>query len=589
MSDAPNARATDLRAVARGDRPADVVVRGGRVFVAEREAYEEGDVLIYEDGIADVTSSGAAAVGPETDVVDATGGVVVPGFVDVHTHLDTLQAFEQSYVHALMGGTTTVVSETTRFVSRLGADGVTGFLDATADLPVRVLATLPPSPFYDEPPGQYPLGLDLDALIGLASKDRVVGVGEVFWNRVVDTGDDAPIERLVAAVREEGGVICGHGAGCHGEQLSAFATLVDNDHEILASTDVAERLHRGITPIGRYGSIRDDIDAFAAAAGDFPAGELCLCSDGMWPTELLTEGYMDSVVRRTIEAGVEPTTAFRMATLNAARRFGLDGIGSLTPGSVADVLVLADETRVDVETVIAGGDIVVRDGDPLVDYQPHEYPDVWYETVHVDVDEERFRVPVEDGGGPVSAVGYTEGLLSEETRVIPAVEGGMYLAGEAASKAALLPSGTNTADAGFTGFVTGLGLREGAVATSEVWGEPGVLVVGADEPSMVRAVARVAELDGGWVVVRDGVVAGELPTPVAGVCSAEPVETTRRRADQVRSALAEQGVDVEQPLLAVGTLAAGMPWFKLGSDGYVDVVSDELVGLRPGESGEANV
>ena len=302
---------------------------------------------------------------------------------------------------------------------------------------------------------------------------------------------------------------------------------------------------------------------------------------------------MDRVVRRVVEAGVEPTTAFRMATLDAARRFGLDGLGSLTPGSFADVVVLSDETSVTVDTVVAGGDVVVRGGEPLVEYRPHDYPDAWYETVQVAADAERFRVPADDGGddcGPVTAIDYTEGLLSEECRVTPAVEDCAYLAGDGVAKAAILPSRAGVPDPEFTGFVTGLGLREGAVATSDTWGPPGVVVLGADEESMVRAVERVDELRGGWVVVRDGAVAAEMPAPVAGVCSEAPVETTRRRADGVRSALAEQGVTVEQPLLAVGTLAAGgMPWFKLGSDGYVDVVGDELVGLRPRGSEGPNV
>jgi adenine deaminase len=584
---------SELQRVALGARPADLVVRGGRVFVPETATYEERDVLVCGERIAglraerDADENGSDAIGPETEVVDAGGGVVVPGFVDAHTHLDTFQAFERSYVRALTGGTTTVVSETDRFAARFGAAGIEEFLAATADLPVRVYATLPPSPFYRGVAGEYPLDVDREAIVALASDDRVAGVGEVFWSRVLDLAEDAPIRTLLAAVRDAGGVVWGHGAGCHDDKLSAFAAVVDNDHEVLAPGDVTERVRRGVAPIGRYGSIRDDVDALASASETVLTAEVCLCSDGMWPAELLAEGYMDRVVRRVIEAGIDPKIAFRMATLNAARAAGLDGVGSFAPGAFADLVVLSDERRVTVDTVVAGGSVVVRGGEPLVGDRPHEYPDEYSETIRVDVDAARFRVPAGGDGddeGTVRAMEYAGGLLSKETRVEPDVVGDEFAASPERDvlKAALLPSRAGAPDDGFTGFVTGLGLREGAVATSETWSRPGVLAVGADGESMVRAAERVAELGGGWVVVRRGEPAAELPTPVAGVCSDAPVETTNERGERVVSALVEQGLSVEQPFLAIGTLSAvGMPWFKLGFGGYVDVVANEVVGLRP--------
>lgn len=573
---------TDLNAVAMGTRPADLILQNGRLFRPETESFEHGDLLIAGDRIAGVVSDGSAPVGADTSVLDVDGDTVVPGFIDVHTHLDTFQVFERAHRHALAGGTTTVVTESDRFGMRFGRTGIETFLDATSELPVAVFVTIPAGPFYRDIAGRTRPDVDLDEILELADNERVLGAGEVFWNYAIDREDDTPLTELFEAVRDQSGVVCGHGAGCRGNKLSAFASEIDNDHEILTASDVPERLNRGIIAIGRYGSIRDDIDAFAAGASDVPSGELCLCSDGMWPTELVSEGYMDAVVRRAIEAGIDPACAFKMVTLNAARHLGLPDRGSLSPGSIADAVVLSDPESVAVRTVVSSGSVVVRDGVVLADDQPFEYPESIKDSIHVEVTEDRFRVSAGETG-PIFAIEYDEGLISKQVTVDPPVVDGKLRAAPDRDllTAALIPRRPDQQDGGFTGFVTGLSLKEGAVATSDTWGHPNVLAVGTSAAEMAAAVGRVSELGGGWVVVRDGEVVAELPTPIAGVCSNEPVEKTRARSQAVRDALASQGMTVAQPLLAIGTLpAVGMPWFKLASDGYVDVVENELVGLR---------
>lgn len=522
-------------------------------------------------------------VGPETTVIEADGQVVIPGFIDAHTHLDTFQSFEQAYPAALAGGTTTVITETDRFAKRFGAEGVREFLDATDDLPVAVFGTVPASMFYDDVAGVATRDIDRDALLDLADDDRVVGVGEVFWNWAIDHGPDNPMADLLASARDAEGAVWGHGAGCHDGKLGAFASVADNDHEALSAADVVERVERGMTVIARYGSIRDDVVPVVDALDDIPTTEICLCSDSMWPDDLVSEGYMNRVVQRVIDAGVPPTTAFRMATLNAARHLDLRDRGSLSPGSVADIVVLDEPEQVTVDTVVSSGELVVRDGILLVDGRTHDYPAGFTVDVTVDVTQETFRIPAPDDR-EVRAIEYDSGLLSRMVSVKPPrVDGELQPDPDRdLLKGALLPDGTAGVNAGFTGFVTGLGLRTGAVATSETWNHPSVLVVGAEEASMVGAVERVADLGGGWVVAHEGEPVAELPTPIAGSCAATPLETTSERMHAVRDRLASQGTTVDQPLLAVGTLSAiGMPWFKLGTEGYVDVIANEVVELIP--------
>jgi adenine deaminase len=574
----------DLQSVALGDETADLVITGGRVCLPEKGEFQSRDVVVVDDRVAALPESADPVIGEETQVITASNRVVAPGFVDAHTHLDLHQTFENAYHYAVEGGTTTVVSEVAGYGPAFGAEGVEEFLAATSYLPVRVRAVVPPQPLLDTFEPRRADDEEGQALADLLADDRVVGVGETDWIHAV--GRDTPAELLYQRADAEGKTVSGHAAGCSDEKLAAFASIIDDDHEAISGEDIVERVENGIHAIGRYGSIRDDMEAIGAAYSEVPTAELSLSTDGMWPRELISEGHMDAVVRRAIEEGVEPADAIRMATLNPARHFGLaeEGVGSLSPGSVADVVLIDDLDTVNVTTVVSGGEVVFNKGESKVAPRTHEYPDHFYDSVNVSTDPAEFRVPADaaNGDGEVRAVEHQGGLLSRETTVSPPVEDGKLVADSEADvlKATLLdrhPKGDGT---GFTGFVTGLGLDSGAVATSVVWETTGVLAIGTNDEDMRAAVSHVNEMGGGWAVVEGGEVVAELPTRIAGVCSDLEVEETAKLYDAVESALRRFGADADRPMLAVQTLTfPGVPQLKFSFSGYADILDREVVGL----------
>jgi len=583
----------DRQSVALGEETADLVITGGRVCLPEKGEFQSRDVVVVDDRVAALPEDADPVIGEETKIITASDRVVAPGFVDAHTHLDLHQTFENAYHYAVEGGTTTVVSEVTGYGPAFGAEGVEEFLAATSYLPVRVRAVVPPQPLLDTFEPRRADDEEGQALADLLADDRVVGVGETDWIHAV--GRDTPAERLYERADAEDKTVSGHAAGCSGEKLAAFASVIDDDHEAISGEDIVERVENGIHAIGRYGSIRDDVEAIGAAYPEVPTAELSLSTDGMWPRELISEGCMDAVVRRAIEEGVEPADAIRMATLNPARHFGLaeEGVGSLSPGSVADVVLIDDLDTVNVTTVVSGGEVVFNKGESKVAPRTHEYPDRFYDSVNVSTDPDEFRVPADaagdgprggsEAGSEVRAVEYQGGLLSRETTVSPPVEDGELVADPEADvlKATLLdrhPKGSGT---GFTGFVTGLGLDSGAVATSVVWETTGVLAIGTNDEDTRTAVSHVNEMGGGWAVVDDGEVIAELPTRVAGVCSDLEVEETAKLYDAVESALRRLGADGDRPMLAVQTMTfPGVPQLKLSFSGYADILNREIVGLE---------
>ncbi|USZ67831.1 amidohydrolase family protein [Halorussus salilacus] len=610
----------DLQPAALGETEADLVISGGRVFLPELREFQARDVVVVDDRVAALPESADPVIGDDTRVITASDRVVAPGFVDAHTHLDLHQTFESAYHYAVEHGTTSVVSEVTGYGPAFGAEGVEQLLAATSYLPVRVRVTVPPQPLLDTFEPRRADDEEAQALADLLADDRVVGVGETDWIHAV--GRDTPAELLYERAREEGKTVSGHAAGCSGEKLAAFATIIDDDHEAISGEGIIERVENGIHAIGRYGSIRDDMEAVGDAYPEVDAAELSLSSDGMWPGDLIDVGYMDAVVRRAIEEGVEPVDALRMATLNPARHFGLDreGVGSLSPGSVADVVLIDDLEEVTVSTVVSGGEVVYNKGESTVAPRTHEYPDRFYDSVNVSTDPAEFRVPADAASdGEVRAIEYQGGLLSGETTVSPAVEGDELLADPdrdvlkvtlldrhpegdvSASEASGGSSDESDGGTGFTGFFTGYGLDRGAVATSVTWETTGVVAVGASDETMRAAVARVEEMGGGWAVVDEvsaseasggpsgersgsdgGEVVAELPTRVGGICSDLEVEETAKLYSAVGNALGRLGADVERPMLAVQTLTfPGVPTLKLSFSGYADIPNREIVGLEP--------
>lgn len=573
----------EVQSVTLGRRPAAVVVRGGRVVSPTTRTTTRRDVAVVDGRIAGLFDDAEPVIGSETKIVDASGAVVTPGLIDAHTHLDLHQTVETSYHRMLAGGATSAVSEVAAFGPSFGAEGVRAFLNATADIPLRVFATVPPQPVFDTFESPWADEEERAALRSLLDRERVVGVGETAWPRIV--GRETPAEMLYEAAHDRGKVVTGHGAGCRGDRLQAFATAVDDDHEAISGDGVRERVDAGIHVVGRYGTIRDDMGAIVDAYPDLDPSELSLSTDGMWPRELVDEGYMDAVLRRAVEGGIDPVDAVVMATVTPARHFGLQELGTLRAGTPADLTIFDDLQSLDVEATMIEGELVYEGGAPGKPKAPtYSYPDRLTDAVHVDVSLSDLAVPADAGeDGAVLAIEYGGGLMTGRDIVEPPVRDGTFEADPPTlAKVALFDRHLDRDGRGFVGFLTGFGLESGAIATSVTWETSGVVAVGANDRDMVDAIAVLEGMGGGWAVVDDGTVLATHPTPVGATCSRRPVEETAERYDAIETAIRERGVDADRPMLGIQTLSFfGVPVLKLGFDGYADIRAGETVGLAP--------
>ncbi len=573
---------------------ADLVIEDGRVYCSNRREFLERDVVVVGDRIAALLEDADSVIGSETTVVSAADQVVLPGLIDAHTHADIELILDRTVPQLLATGTTSIVTESSGLGLLFGSRGVETFLERTADCPVSTYLALPPQAFVDtfEPATGSPA--ELEALSDLLDRERVIGVGEIDWVHVVDR--DAPIEDLYERARETDATIVGHGAGCRGESLRAFATVVDNDHEAISADGIRKRADNGIHVVGRCGSNRDDLGALIEAFPDLDPGSVSLSTDGVSPADLLEGFGMAEVVRRLIDAGIRPADAIDAATRNPADHFGLADRGLVAPGAAADLLVVDDLETMGVETVVSDGALVVADGEPTVDTRTDPYPEYVYDTVSVAIDRDRFTAPLEAApDGTVRAMDVGRGLVTTETTTEVGIVAGADADGtgdESARRlgpvperdaltATLLDRDPATEDRGFTGFLTGYGLESGAVATTGTWESTGLVTVAADTDDAVVAAERVASLGGGFAVARDGEIVADLATPIAATAAELSPETFETARSGVVDALRESGVDVELPLLTVQTLTfPGVPALKLTPSGYADVLGRSVEGLE---------
>ncbi|MCZ4496913.1 MAG: ade, partial [Thermoleophilia bacterium] len=306
------------------------------------------------------------------------------------------------------------------------------------------------------------------------------------------------------------------------------------------------------------------------------------CTDDREPDHLLGEGHIDHLLRVAVEFGIDPIHALLLATLHPALAHGLDGIGSLTPGARADVVVLPDLSSFRPEAVWVAGALVARDGElctPITRTAPAEVRD----TVHVaPLDDDSFHVPApgDTATAATRVVGARSGQLLTDHLIeqLPVRDGVVMPAPERdIARLAVVERHVASGRIG-NGFVHGFGLRGGAFASTVAHDAHNVVVVGTDDPSMRACVERLAEIGGGIVVARDGAILGELALPVAGLMSDQPPHLVAAKMDELHGMLEQLGVEVEAPFMILSFLALSViPSLKLTDRGYVDVDRFELV------------
>ena len=554
-------------AVARGDEPADLVVRGGRVLSVFTREWLETDVAIADGFIAGLGDY----EGRET--LDATGRWVVPGFVDAHMHLESSKLLVDEFARLVLPlGTTAVVADPHEIANVLGTDGVHWLLDACDEVPLDVFvmaSSCVPASRFESPRRELTPG-DLE---GLLRRRRVIGLAEMMNFPGVIAGD----ERELAKLRLDGAShVDGHAPGVLGKQLNAYAASgIRSDHEAYSAEEGRQRLRAGMWLLIREASAARNLHALLPVVREFGPARIAFCTDDREPEHIVDEGHINSMVRASVAQGIAPEDALVMASRNGASWHGLSHLGAIAPGYQADLLLLPDLERFEPE-------LVLKRGLPVGEIERPAVPEWVKHTVRA-APTTTADFALRSAGGRVRVIGVVPDQIVTESLVEePTMRDGQVVADAERdlAKIAVVERHLGTGRIGL-GLVRGFGLRDGALASTIAHDAHNIVAVGMNDDDLQRAVERLVELGGGIVVVSDGEVRAELPLPVAGLLSDRPLAEVVAASRACVEATRELGCTLPSPFQSLAFLALSViPSLKITDHGLVDVDAFELVPLE---------
>src|SRR5215218_1199643 len=554
-------------AVARGDEPADLVIRGARVFSVFTREWLDGNLAIADGFVAGLGDYEG------TEVLEVSGRYLVPGFIDAHMHLESSKLLVDEFARLVLPfGTTTVAADPHEVANVLGTDGVHWLLDACHNLPLDVYfmaSSCVPASSFESPRRS----LNEGDLQGLLRRRRVLGLAEMMNFPGVVAGD----ERELAKLGLDGAShVDGHAPGLLGKALNAYtAAGIRSDHEARTVEEGRERLRKGFWLLIREASGARNLRALLPLVQELGPWRMAFCTDDREPEHIADEGHVNAMVREAVAFGIDPEDALVMASHHPALWHGLDHLGAIAPGYQADLLLLPDLERFEPEHVL-------KRGRPVDEIERPVVPEWVKQTVRIRPLAARdFAVPWEGGAARVIGV-IPDQIVTEALAEEPTVVDGRIVADPERdlAKIAVVERHLGTGRIGL-GLLRGFGLRAGALASTIAHDAHNIVVVGMSDADMHHAVLRLAELGGGIAVVGDGKVQAELPLPVAGLLSdrplAEVVAATRGCVEAAR----ELGCEVPSPFQSLAFLALSViPSLKITDRGLVDVDRFELVPLK---------
>ena len=554
-------------AAAAGREPADLVLKNATFVNVFSNELSTMDIAVAEGLIVGMGSYQGRSE------VDCTGKIVLPGFLDAHIHLESSLVSPTEFVKAVLPhGTTTVVTDPHEIANVMGTDGIEYMLQATEDLPVDVRFMLP-SCVPATPLDESGAILDYRAIDSFYDHPRVQGLAEMMNFVGAINGDEQTVEKIVAAQAHHK-KIDGHAPDLQGNDLNAYiAAGVYSDHECHDVKDAIAKLERSQFIMIREGTAARNLEALMPLLTGKYADRCMFCTDDKHPNDLLEKGHIDYIVKKAISLGADPITAVKVACHNAARYFLLNNRGGISPGYLADFVIIDNFQNFNIEQVYKKGVLMVDHGEiqefPSPEIEPYLVERA-HKTFHVaaltaeDFAEKRPRGIIGMVDGEITTVdaGYSD-RIDVEYDVL---------------KIAVVERHKNTHHIGI-GYIQGYGLKSGAVATSISHDSHNIIVVGTNETDMAAAVNRVVELNGGIVVWDGGQSVAEVPLAIAGIMSDEPLVTVNEKLETAKDAAHKLGVNPGiDPFMTLSFMALPViPSLRITTRGVFDVTTQSYV------------
>lgn len=562
--------------VARGLEKADLVIKNANIVNVLSEEIHKGDIAICDGVIAGIGENYSGE-----KEIDINGAYVTPSFIDGHVHLESTMMLPKEFAKTVLpAGTTTVIIDPHEISNVLGLHGISFMHEAVKDLPMNVYTMLPScvpaTPFETS-------GFDLNSydLSLLIDKPWVLGIAEMMNFPGVLNHDKNVMAKLELA-KSRGKRIDGHAPYLSGKDLCGYiASGVKSDHECTTPEEAIEKLRLGVFVMIREGTAAKDLDALIPVLKTSNTRKCIFVTDDRHPADL--KEHINGMVRRVVEAGVDPIKAVQVASLNTAEYFGLKDLGAIAPGYKADLLVLPDLKTFKPDIVLKDGQVVAQDGKLAVEI-PENDAIATRNSVNVRwITMDDFKIQTEgDGVKKVRALEViphqliTKSVMSD----VKVIDGNAVSNVETDTlKICVIERHRATGNIG-KGFVKGFNLKCGAIASTVAHDSHNMIVIGTNDFDMYTAAVALIKCQGGKVVVKDGEIISQLPLPIAGLMSDKEFDFVVEKCDELNKAAYSIGCKLEDPFMTMGFLSLPViPELKITDKGVFDTNKFDFVDI----------
>lgn len=546
-----------------------LVIKNANVVNVFTNEIVHADVAVYEDVIIGVGSFNGE------NEIDAEGAYLAPGFIDAHVHIESSMVIPSSFMKVIMPhGTTTVIADPHEIANVAGVAGIRAMYKLTDDLPLRVLFMLPScvpaTPF--EHSGAKLVAEDMEQFM---RKSRILGLGEVMDANSVINCSQEMLDKLRLFDKRP---IDGHAPMLSGMGLNAYRVAgAFSDHECSTYEEVKEKLATGMNILLRIGSAANNMDDVMRRIAEekLPTENMMFCTDDKHIEDIRSKGHINANARMAVAAGIDPIEAIKMASYNAARAYGIKGIGAIVPGYKADMVLLEDLKDFKVKQVITRFGVPYSGDEPIP--SPILPPQVFNSVRLPEITKENLALKCHISAPVIKMLPHQ--LVTELVyRDVQRDEDGCFVPGNGLIKLAVIERHHATGNIGL-GILEGLGLKHGAVASTVAHDSHNLVVAGDNDEDMLMAIESLRDCGGGYSVVSRGVVLARLPLPIAGLMTDAPVNEVLEIQQALLEALYSLGAKRDSdPLIALSFMALPViPAVKLTDEGLFDAVNFKFI------------
>lgn len=561
--------------------PADLIITNGQlVNVTSSEIYP-ADVAIYKSRIV-ATGDVSSYVGQQTKTINAKGKYIVPGLIDGHLHIECSKLSMTSFAKAVLPhGTTSIISGLDQYIVTAGLDGIREILHEIDGTPLKVFWGLPFLTPYTLPQSHVGFNVTAKTHAEVQKWSEVFGVWETVSEFIENQHSD--VMKAIEYARSHRLPIFGCAPMTRGHKLNAILCAgVRLDHESYDHTEMMEKIRKGMNVLIRESSISHFLEEnikVITHLNPHLSRRVSFCTDDVIASDIIANGHMDKLIRMAIANGVDPLTAIQMGSINSAEAYRIDHlVGSISPGRFADILLVDDLIKFEIDTVIAKGELVVENQQTVFNFVPPKRSDILLQSMklkpvkaddlRVTTDSEQSTVKVlsldVDFNIPFVRRGRHVELTVHNGIILPDIENDVLYA-------TVVERFGKTNDIPKVGFCSGWKLKSGAMASSCAPDDNNVVCIGTNPEDMAIAINHLAENGGGQVIVEHGKVIGFLSLPICGIVSDLDPHTMAQEEEKLLQLARKLGCDLPDPLFYMCCLQiTAIPDYAITDLGVID-------------------